>query len=74
LSILLYGSEIWCLREDLFNRLRQPSSMRSNYVPHYQYIMHFALCKKSNSTVKTEIFRDYGAAEAPPGLQAGWSC
>jgi hypothetical protein len=22
LSILLYGSEIWCLREDLFNRLR----------------------------------------------------
>jgi hypothetical protein len=22
-SILLYGSEIWCLREDLFNRLRR---------------------------------------------------
>jgi hypothetical protein len=39
---------------------------------HKSPIMHFALCKEQQHS-KTGPFRGYGAAEAPPGFQAGWS-
>jgi hypothetical protein len=29
--------------------------------------------QRATAQSKTEIFRDYGVAEAPPGFQAGWS-
>jgi hypothetical protein len=35
--------------------------------------MHSPLCKEQQHSQKTGIFRDYGAAEAPPGFQAGCS-
>jgi hypothetical protein len=29
--------------------------------------------QRATAQSKTEIFRDFGVAEAPPGFQAGWS-
>jgi hypothetical protein len=34
-SILLYGNDIWCLREDVLNRLRHYHHRCLNHVPHY---------------------------------------
>jgi hypothetical protein len=33
----------------------------------------FCIVQRATAQSKTEIFRDYGVAEAPPGFQAGWS-
>jgi hypothetical protein len=31
------------------------------------------MVQRATAQSKTGMFRDYGAAEAPPGFQAGWS-
>jgi hypothetical protein len=33
----------------------------------------FCIVQRATAQSKTGIFREYGAAEAPPGFQAGWS-
>jgi hypothetical protein len=33
----------------------------------------FFIVQRATARSKTEIFRDCGLAEAPPGFQAGWS-
>jgi hypothetical protein len=33
----------------------------------------FYIVQRATAKSKTGIFRDFGAAEAPPGFQAGWS-
>jgi hypothetical protein len=33
----------------------------------------FCIVQRATAQSKTEIFRDFGVAEAPPGFQAGWS-
>jgi hypothetical protein len=33
----------------------------------------FCIVQRATAQSKTEIFRDYGVAKAPPGFQAGWS-
>jgi hypothetical protein len=33
----------------------------------------FCIVQRATAQSKTGIFREFGVAEAPPGIQAGWS-